>query len=109
MTALLKASTPVTIALFAVSAVTGVMLFFHIGGGPVKGIHEWLSMAFVIGAALHTLKNWRPFQGEFRRWPVWVALVLTALITVAFLAVGGQRKGPPGPRQGEMPSPTQSH
>ncbi len=108
LTRLLKASTPLTIALFAVTAITGAMLFFHLGGGPVKGIHEWLSMAFVVGSGLHTLKNWRPFQDQFRRWPLWVALGVTVLVVAAFLLAGGSPEGRRnGPGHREMSAPTQ--
>ena len=35
-------ATPLTLGLFAVSALSGVALFFHLAPGAFHGMHEWL-------------------------------------------------------------------
>ncbi|UWX58120.1 hypothetical protein NY406_02270 [Chlorobaculum sp. MV4-Y] len=36
-------ATPLIIATFVISAVTGILIFFHKEGGLIKPVHEWLS------------------------------------------------------------------
>ena len=47
--------TPVVIGAFTLSAVTGVLMFFHLDSGLNKTAHEWLSWAMVIGVVLLAL------------------------------------------------------
>ena len=44
------------------TAVTGVLLFFHADTGLNKDVHEWLSWVFLIGAILHLALNFGPFK-----------------------------------------------
>lgn len=48
-----KIITPLTLGAFLLSAVTGVLLFFHLDSGANKLVHEWLSWLLLLGAALH--------------------------------------------------------
>jgi len=57
--------TPVVIGAFFLSAVTGVLMFFHLDSGLNKTAHEWLSWAMVIGVALHLLLNVAAFKRYF--------------------------------------------
>lgn len=50
-------ATPLTTGLFAVSAISGVALFFHLGSAYFHGMHEWLSMALLIPFGVHVWKN----------------------------------------------------
>ncbi|MEN9848246.1 MAG: hypothetical protein RL368_986 [Pseudomonadota bacterium] len=54
--------TPFTAGAFLLSAVTGVLIFFHIDSGANKFVHEWLSWALLTGVALHTFTNWNAFK-----------------------------------------------
>ena len=100
----MKVATPLTIALFAVVAATGVMMFFHVKS--VEGLHIWASLAFVLAAVLHTFRNWRPFLRQFRLWPVWAGLTVAVAVTLFFVIAN---PGPPsggrghGPRGGHGP------
>ena len=49
--------TPFSAGMFLISAVTGVMLFFHLGVGLTHGVHEWISWALLAGVALHLAVN----------------------------------------------------
>jgi hypothetical protein len=62
-------ATPLAIATFIVSAVTGILMFFHLGTGLIKPFHEWLSWALVAGVVLHTLANLKPFTAYFSKVP----------------------------------------
>ncbi len=52
-----KWATPVTIGAFALSAVTGILLFFNVRTGMVKPVHEWLSWLLVVGTMFHAIIN----------------------------------------------------
>lgn len=54
--------TPVTTGAFLLTAVTGVLLFFHAATGLNKAVHEWLSWIFLAGAILHLALNFAPFK-----------------------------------------------
>lgn len=55
-------ATPLTIGVFGIMAVTGVLLFFHLDAGLNKVAHEWLGWAMIAGAAAHVAANWLPFK-----------------------------------------------
>lgn len=88
-------ATPFITALFLVSLVSGVALFFHFGSAAFHGMHEWLSMVLIVAFILHVWKNWRPFLTYFKRAPMLIALVLSLLGGLAFAmpAMTGQRAG----------------
>ena len=49
--------TPLAAGAFLLSAVTGVLMFFHIDTGLNKLAHEWLSWVLLGGVALHVTAN----------------------------------------------------
>src|SRR3954463_6656648 len=51
-------ATPLTLGLFAVSAVLGVALFFRVGQSVFHGMHGWLSLALLLPFTLHVWRNW---------------------------------------------------
>ena len=78
-------ATPVVIAGFTVSAVTGLLLFFHASPGLVKPVHEWLSWALVAAAVIHTVANWRQFKSYFTQKPAIAIMAGGVLITLSAL------------------------
>ncbi|MEZ5839704.1 MAG: DUF4405 domain-containing protein [Hyphomicrobiales bacterium] len=86
-----KYATTFTTTLFAVSAVSGVFLFFHTAQDIFKEMHEWLSMVLLLPVAFHVYKNWRPFLGYFRNKVIYMPLVASLVVAVAFgwATVGG--------------------
>ncbi len=90
--------TPLTIAVFTVIGVSGLMLFFGFFEGQVKEMHEWLGVAFVLVALLHVAKNWRPFTLMLRL-PAMKASVgavaLAATVFVVGATMGGGERGNP--------------
>jgi len=89
-------ATPITIGAFALSAITGIMLFFKIQLGLVKPAHEWLSWLLVVGTILHLIANWQAFVLYISK-PVGKGILIffTLLICVSFLPLGGEHGGNP--------------
>ncbi len=90
-----KYATPLATALFAVVGVSGVLVFFHLGGGSLKGLHEWLGLAFVAAALLHVARNWNGFVKIVKTRRTQVLIGLTGIATAAFLMISGQGGGNP--------------
>lgn len=80
-----KIVTPVTGVLSLVIGISGVMLFFHLGEGLVKGVHEWLGIVFAVVMLLHLALNWKAFKHHFRRPAAWVGSGIVSAISVMFL------------------------
>jgi hypothetical protein len=90
----IAASTPLTVAAFALCAGTGTALLLGMHAHFVKELHEWSSVALLIAVTLHLVKHARPLAREFLRWPVWAALGGAAIlaITAALILPEGQRR-----------------
>jgi len=91
-----KLATPLAIAFFMVIAVSGIMLFFHLGEGFVKELHEWLGMVFVVAAVLHVYRNWSLFKKYFQNHLLWKVFALTLGVVLAFVlptGLSGPHKG----------------
>ena len=80
-----KYSTPLTAATAVVVCVTGVMMFFHLYKGEVQAMHEWLGMGFVVASVLHLLRHRRPLTLMMKQSRTHILLVLTLVISLAFL------------------------
>lgn len=89
MFTLLKSlATPLTAGLFLVSAVSGAALFFHVGQGSFREMHEWLSMALLIPAGLHLSRNWTPLLGYLRRGRLLLPVGACVLVALGFAGEG---------------------
>lgn len=88
--------TPITAGAFLLSAVTGVLIFFHIDSGANKFVHEWLSWVLLGGALLHTTVNFGGLKAHLktRRGQVLVGLFVVVL-ALSFIPLGGGRSEPP--------------
>ena len=88
--------TPLVIGAFFLSAVTGVLMFFHLDSGLNKTAHEWLSWAMVIGVTLHVLINMPAFKRYFTQTTGKVVMGVFALVlALSFIPAGGA-SGEPG-------------
>ncbi|MFV0279147.1 MAG: DUF4405 domain-containing protein [Rhodoblastus sp.] len=58
-------ATPLTVGIFAIMAVTGVLMFFHRDIGFNKLAHEWLGWAMIAGVFAHVVANWFAFKRYF--------------------------------------------
>ncbi len=85
-----KFATPLTMGAFLLSAVTGILMFFHLDTGLNKTAHEWLSWAMVAGVGLHLSVNYRAFLGYAKR-PLAVGIVgaFAVVLAASFAPVAG--------------------
>jgi hypothetical protein len=87
--------TPVVIGAFLLSAVTGVLMFFHLDSGLNKTAHEWLSWAMVAGVSLHIFLNLNAFKRYFTQTTGKVVVGLFALVlALSFIPAGGDGSEP---------------
>ena len=89
--------TPVVMGAFLLSAVTGILMFFHLDSGLNKTAHEWLSWAMVIGVGLHVLLNMPAFKRYFTQ-NVGRAVVgaFALVLALSFIPAGGEGGSEPG-------------
>ncbi len=86
--------TPFTAGTFLLSAVTGVLIFFHLDMGLNKLAHEWLSWALLGGVALHLVINWTGFKRYFSMPSALGILALSVLVLgLSFLPLGDKKGG----------------
>ncbi|WP_127806281.1 DUF4405 domain-containing protein [Hydrogenophaga sp. NH-16] len=89
--------TPVVMGAFLLSAVTGVLMFFHLDSGLNKTAHEWLSWAMVIGVGLHVLLNMPAFKRYLKQTTGRVVIGAFALVlALSFIPAGGSSGSEPG-------------
>ena len=89
--------TPVVMGAFLLSAVTGVLMFFHLDSGLNKTAHEWLSWAMVIGVVLHVLLNMPAFKRYLKQTTGRVVIGAFALVlALSFIPAGGTSGSEPG-------------
>jgi hypothetical protein len=89
--------TPITAGAFLLSAVTGVLMFFHLESPLNKTAHEWLSWVLVTGAVLHATANFKALRNHLiSRRGQWLVGAFVLLLAASFVPVGrGQGGGPP--------------
>lgn len=79
---------------FAATAVTGLMIFFHLRGHVINSLHEFGGLAFAIAGIIHLLINWKAFLSCFKKPYGIAALVLCSLMCLA-LIFGPETHEPP--------------
>lgn len=87
--------TPLLTGAFALMAVTGILMFFHLDSGLNKLAHEWVGWVMVAAVLLHLAISWFGFKRYFtqpgKARPI---LALSALVIAgSFVPLGGS----PGP------------
>ncbi len=92
-------ATPLTVGAFALSAVSGILIFFHLNVGLIKVVHQWLSWIFVFGALVHLVDNRAALVQHLRR-PIGRSIVagFTILIILSLLPFGNGRPTMPPER-----------
>lgn len=91
-------ATPLTIGVFALMAVTGVLMFFHLDSGLQKTVHEWAGWLMVGGVAAHSAANWLGFKRYFKLGQRGLVIIgVFVLVLAGSFAVGGGDEGPSPP------------
>jgi len=88
-------ATPLTIGSFALMAVTGLLMFFHLDSGLNKTAHEWLGWLMVAGVAAHAAANWLGFKRYFLS-----SRTGRTIMAVSLLVLAGSFVSPPGAQEG---------
>jgi hypothetical protein len=87
--------TPLVMGAFLLSAVTGVLMFFHLDSGLNKLAHEWLSWAMVGGVLLHAALNLPAFKRYFGQKTALTVMGAFALVlALSFIPAAGAKKAP---------------
>ena len=87
--------TPLVIGAFLLSAVTGVLMFFHLNVGMNKLAHEWLSWALLTGVAAHVLLHKQAFFRYFKtRTGQAIVLGFAVLLGLSFMQIGKKPEPP---------------
>lgn len=91
-------ATPITIGVFAIMSVTGILMFFHLNTGLNKPVHQWAGLVMVAGVALHVAVNWRAFQIYFLSGVLGRAIIGLgiAVLALSFLPLGAKGGASPG-------------
>jgi hypothetical protein len=83
-------ATPLTIGVFALMAVTGLLMFFHLDSSLQKAVHEWAGWVVVAAAAFHVVANWLGFKRYFKAGMGGAIIAVCALVIGAsFVSLGG--------------------
>ncbi len=85
MTQLKPWATPLATGAFTISAVTGLLMFFHIEIGSVEPVHKWLSWLLVASIMAHVVSNWKHFTGYFSQHAGRGVIGVAAFVTVLSL------------------------
>jgi hypothetical protein len=89
-------ATPLVMGAFLLSAVTGILMFFHLDTGLNKAAHEWLGWAMVLGVVFHAVVNLGAFKRHFGTAPGKAMLGLFALLlALSFVPLDEGKAGPP--------------
>lgn len=74
-------------ALFAVVAISGVLMFFKIRLLAMESLHIWLGLAFVLMAVFHLAKNWTAFGTYFKKKSTLLSIGVVCVVCAIFVAV----------------------
>ena len=99
MTSLREWATPLTIGMFAVMGVTGLLLFFESATGFNKPVHEWGGLVMVAAVVTHVVVNWLPFKRYLG-----TSNLARGIVGVCVLVLAGSFLSLPGAPQGARPS-----
>jgi hypothetical protein len=76
---------------FLIVSVTGMMLFFHIGGGSIHPLHEWMSVVFLILCIVHLSLNWKLLWAYLKHGPITLSFIVIFLLSAVLLLAGGNK------------------
>lgn len=87
--------TPLAAGAFLISAVTGVLIFFHLDTGLNKVAHEWLSWILLAAVVLHGVANLGGFKRHFSsRLGLGLMGLFALLLALSFVAPVAKREPP---------------
>jgi hypothetical protein len=88
-------ATPLTAGAFLLTAVTGVLMFFHLDTGINKTAHEWLSWILVFGVGMHLVPNFIGFKRYLASSKGKLLMGgFALLLALSFIPMGGSNEPP---------------
>ena len=99
MTSLRQWATPLTIGMFVLMAVTGLLLFFESASGLNKTVHEWGGLILVTAVGTHIFVNWLPFKRYLG-----TSNLARGIVAACVLVLAGSFVSLPGSQQGARPT-----
>lgn len=85
--------TPAAAGAFALSSVTGILLFFHKDVGLNKLAHEWLSWVLLLTVMLHVIVNYGGFKKHLgSRGGRIIMLGFIVVLALSFIPIGSKRE-----------------
>lgn len=95
MTQMRKWATPLTMGVFVLMAVTGILMFFHLDMGLNKAAHEWLGWVMVAGVGAHLAVNSRAFLQHLKK-PLARGIMgaMVAVLALSFVPLAGAGGSP---------------
>ncbi len=91
-------STPLIMGCALVVASSGVMLFYHLGEGLIKSMHEWLGLLFAFAIVLHVLNHLTPVSRYLKNTQALVVIALVLSLAGGWIAVNGSTEEHPAKR-----------
>lgn len=88
-------ATPLTIGIFALMGVTGLLMFFESATRLNKTVHEWGGLVMVAAVATHVVVNWLPFKRHFASSTMARGIVAACVLVLAgsFVSLSGSPEG----------------
>ncbi len=88
--------TPVTAGAFLLSAVTGILIFFHLDSGANKPVNEWFVLLLIAAVILHATANFAGLKLHLatRRGQLLVG-TFVAVLLASFAPIGNESGEPP--------------
>lgn len=87
--------TPLAVGSFLLSAVTGILIFFHIDTGLNKLAHEWLSWVLLGSVSLHVAVNFIGFKYHLNARRGQMLIGAFALVLLLSFIPAGKKSEPP--------------
>ncbi len=90
-------ATPLTIGLFTLMSVTGLLMFFHLATWLGKTMHEWGGWIMVVAVVAHAALNWTSFKRYLSNGILGRSIIGLSLLALAgsFIPFSNQNNGPP--------------
>lgn len=86
--ALRRWATPLTIVTSVLVGISGVMMFFHLGEGLIKGMHEWIGLLMVAAVVTHIVVHVKPFKRHFSQRAALSVMFAVLLVSGSLLDFG---------------------
>lgn len=95
-------STALTLGCSLVVGVTGILMFFKVGEHTVREAHEWIGIAFVVAAVVHSLRHGRVVLRHLKQQTFWIASAAILAVTALLVTPGLLGNGAGGPHGNPM-------